>query len=75
MRRIILLLIKVYQIFSSALWCSSCRFHPNCSQYGYEAFSRFGFCKATVLVIRRLARCHPWNVGGFDPLPNLDDGS
>jgi len=46
-----------------------CRFHPTCSEYGAEAFRRFGVVKGFYLAAKRLSRCHPWSDGGIDPLP------
>jgi len=46
-----------------------CRFHPSCSQYGYEAINRFGVIKGTFLAMKRLTRCHPWSQGGLDEVP------
>jgi uncharacterized protein len=47
----------------------SCRFHPSCSQYALEAVTRYGALKGSWLAARRLARCHPFHPGGFDPVP------
>jgi hypothetical protein len=69
MRRLALGLIRFYQRFISPVLPSSCRFHPTCSHYTYEAIEVHGFVKGTILGIKRIARCHPFNPGGYDPVP------
>lgn len=64
-----IILIKVYQFTLSPLVGRQCRFHPTCSWYGLEAYRRFGAIKGTWLTLRRLARCHPFHAGGYDPVP------
>ena len=46
-----------------------CRFYPSCSAYALEALSRHGAFRGTWLAVRRLSRCHPWNPGGIDHVP------
>jgi putative membrane protein insertion efficiency factor len=68
-RRAVALLIRAYQLVISPLLPSSCRFHPSCSQYTLEAVTRYGVIRGGWLGVRRLARCHPFHPGGFDPVP------
>ncbi|MCE9588450.1 MAG: membrane protein insertion efficiency factor YidD [Verrucomicrobia bacterium] len=46
-----------------------CRFHPSCSAYALEALKTRGSLQGSLLALRRLAKCHPWGEGGFDPVP------
>jgi hypothetical protein len=62
-------LIRLYQLTLSPILPPACRFTPTCSHYGYEAFKRFGFLKGGWLTIKRVSRCHPFNPGGHDPVP------
>lgn len=62
-------LIRIYQFTISPILPSSCRFQPTCSHYGYEAFKKHGFFKGFILTARRIGRCHPFNPGGYDPVP------
>ncbi|MGQ9799115.1 MAG: membrane protein insertion efficiency factor YidD [Ignavibacterium sp.] len=64
-----ILLIKVYQIFISPLFPSSCRYTPTCSQYTLEALKKYGVLKGLWLGIKRISRCHPWGGSGYDPVP------
>jgi uncharacterized protein len=68
-QRLLLLLIRGYRRLLSPLLPPSCRFHPSCSRYALEAIHRHGALKGSWLAVRRLARCHPFNAGGFDPVP------
>lgn len=69
MRKVALLTIKFYQYAISPLMASHCRFYPSCSCYTYEAIEEYGFLHGSYLSARRLLRCHPWNPGGYDPVP------
>ena len=69
MRSLVKGAIRFYQLALSPLVGPACRFHPSCSQYALEAVSRFGVLRGGWLAVRRLARCHPFNPGGYDPVP------
>ena len=68
-RQLLVALIRAYQRFLSPALPPSCRFHPSCSQYALEAVTRYGALRGAWLAVRRLARCHPFHPGGFDPVP------
>ncbi len=72
MKRIALVAIRGYQRFLSPLLPASCRFHPSCSQYMVEAIERHGLWRGCWLGMKRVARCHPLNEGGHDPVPDLE---
>lgn len=62
-------LIRGYQWFISPILPKSCRFYPSCSAYAIEALDKHGPAKGLWLAARRIGRCHPWNDGGYDPVP------
>ena len=69
MKHLALGLIRLYQKTLSPILPSGCRFYPSCSRYGYGAIEEHGLVKGGWLAIKRLARCHPFNPGGYDPVP------
>lgn len=69
LERLALALIALYRRFISPLTPPSCRFYPSCSAYTRDAILRYGLARGCWLGLRRLARCHPWNPGGIDPVP------
>ncbi|MBW4439752.1 MAG: membrane protein insertion efficiency factor YidD [Plectolyngbya sp. WJT66-NPBG17] len=69
MKLLLIGLVKGYRIAISPLLMPSCRFHPTCSQYAIEALETHGTLKGSWLSARRICRCHPFNSGGYDPVP------
>ncbi|WP_461181703.1 membrane protein insertion efficiency factor YidD [Virgibacillus kimchii] len=69
MKYIFIGLIKFYRAAVSPFKPPSCRFYPTCSQYGLEAFQRFGVIKGAYLTIIRISKCHPFHPGGVDVVP------
>lgn len=65
----LLLLLGVYRAMLRPMMGPACRFAPSCSTYASEAIERHGSLKGSLLAIQRLRRCHPWNPGGYDPVP------
>jgi putative membrane protein insertion efficiency factor len=62
-------MIKFYRKAISPFKPPSCRFYPTCSEYGLEAIRRFGAIKGGYLAVRRISKCHPFNKGGVDLVP------
>lgn len=62
-------LIRFYQLAISPVMPPSCRFMPSCSAYAIDALAQHGPIKGAYLAAHRICRCHPWNDGGFDPVP------
>ena len=67
--RLLLAVIGLYRRFLSPLLGAHCRFAPTCSAYAAGAIRTHGAARGIVLAVRRIARCHPWNPGGVDPVP------
>lgn len=62
-------LLRFYKVCISPYLGNHCRYTPTCSQYAYEAISKYGIFKGGWLALKRLLRCHPWGGSGYDPVP------
>ena len=69
MKRLVLMLIRAYQLLLSPLLGPSCRFEPSCSRYAVAAIDGHGVVRGGWLAVKRILRCHPFHSGGFDPPP------
>ena len=68
MRHVALALIRCYQRYLSPLKRPTCRFLPTCSDYAYEAITRYGVLRGGLKALWRLLRCQPFCAGGYDPV-------
>jgi putative membrane protein insertion efficiency factor len=68
-RGLAVLPVRIYQYCVSPLLPAACRFYPSCSNYVLQAVLSHGIARGGWLGLRRLARCHPWSPGGYDPVP------
>ena len=69
MNRLLVSLLRAYQLLLSPMLGQNCRFYPTCSNYAIEALRTHGAARGSYLALRRVCRCHPWNEGGVDPVP------
>ena len=72
MQTLVLYFIKAYRVVLSPFLGQACRFEPSCSRYAEEAIKAHGLIKGSALGVKRICRCHPWNEGGFDPVPDAN---
>jgi hypothetical protein len=68
-KKLLLLMIKLYQKAISPHFPPSCRYTPTCSNYAYEAVVKYGPLKGSWMAVKRISRCHPFHPGGYDPVP------
>ena len=68
-KHVLIALLRGYRFMISPLYGQVCRYHPTCSAYALEAISTHGSLRGTWLAVRRVLRCHPWALGGYDPVP------
>ena len=69
MKYVVIGLLKGYRKVISPLYGNVCKYYPSCSAYALEAVTVHGAWRGTGLALRRLGRCHPWSLGGYDPVP------
>ena len=69
MTKLLVFLIKGYQLALSPFFGQQCRFTPTCSHYAIEALQSHGTAKGVFLSVKRILRCHPWQAGGQDVVP------
>ncbi|OFI05398.1 putative membrane protein insertion efficiency factor [Clostridium acetireducens DSM 10703] len=68
MKSFLIFVIKFYRKYISPLKKPCCRFYPTCSQYALEAIGKYGAIKGSLMAVKRIMRCHPFNKGGYDPV-------
>jgi len=73
MNRLLVWILRGYQLALSPMLGQRCRFYPSCSHYAIEAITTHGATRGSWLAARRVGRCHPWHEGGFDPVPPRQD--
>lgn len=69
MAKILIFLVKIYQLCLTPFLGKNCRFFPTCSEYSIEALKTHGALKGTWLTFKRIIKCGPWHHGGYDPVP------
>jgi putative membrane protein insertion efficiency factor len=67
--RLLVVPIEGYRRLVSPFLGQRCRFAPSCSSYAVDALRAHGAARGLWLSVCRVARCHPWNPGGPDPVP------
>ena len=72
MNKLLVWILRGYQILLSPMMGQKCRFYPTCSNYAIEALRLHGAARGSLLAARRVCKCHPWNEGGVDFVPPVD---
>ena len=67
--KLLILLIRLYQVTLSPFIGRNCRYTPTCSNYGIQALEKYGTFKGGWLTIKRVLSCNPWGGSGYDPVP------
>lgn len=67
--KLLIFFIKGYQVIIKPLFPTSCRFHPSCSEYTVQSIQKYGPLRGIWLGVNRIRKCHPYNPGGYDPVP------
>lgn len=65
----LILALRGYRYAIAPMLGRNCRFYPSCSEYALGAIEQHGSLRGSWLAARRLAKCHPFHSGGFDPVP------
>ena len=69
LKKTLTFVLRCYKSLISPILPPACRFYPSCSDYAREAVESFGAAKGFLMALRRFLRCHPFNPGGHDPVP------
>jgi len=70
MKRLLIGLVRGYQVLLSPVLGNNCRYYPSCSAYTIEAMEKWGPWRGLLMGMRRVGRCHPFHEGGYDPVPD-----
>jgi len=68
MYRVGIAAVWLWRVSFGALFPTTCKYHPSCSQYAIDAVKKRGLFRGSLLAGWRLLRCNPWSRGGFDPI-------
>lgn len=70
MQKILIYIVRIYQVLISPLFPPSCRYYPTCSNYMIDALKKHGPILGLIMGISRILRCNPFIRGGVDPVPD-----